>query len=958
MQKPKKTIFPLSVRRLLLLVILLTIPGFFGYAQHKIHLHQLPTEGLSDPGITAIYQDHQGFLWLGTQHGLNRFDGYDYLVFNHSGEDASSLSSNQINTIIEDSQNRLWIGTKYGLNVFDRQTKTFKKYLPATDKPHAIPGKNIKVLFVDHQNNLWIGTNEGLAKFREETDDFLVYKNLPNEPNGLSGNDINTLVEDHLHRLWIGTNYAGISLLNPETGQFRSFMNQNNNPYSLSGNTVISIFEDSYQNIWVGTLQEGLNKYDTKTNQFKRYLSNDSKQSIATNSIYSISEDMDRKLVVGGMQGGMSIYNRQSDTFIRYTTKGHINHRGNTASVLTDYMNEDKQLLIATSNGGVTIYDNFPSQINAYQSIPGSSNSLSINHISSLIEDQGNSLWIGTDGGGLNHLDLQTGEFVHYLKNSQKGALPDNTILDIEPLAEANQYLLLTQLHGLVLFDKNTKTFEALPVMEGFKPETFQRINRLQDGRMLLYGKHHYAIYSPQENKTLIASEPLPYQLTTYIQGPEGQAYFGTDEGLMALRLPDKTNFHSAGKLSPIPSARLPINSLATDPTGKLLIGTNDGQIFHFDQNELRPLTNSMMGQSPITNLLVSKDKLWATNSSGIWVNGYSDMMEAAGDQWKLYNKQDGLAGNVSKAGTLALGLHGNLYLGSIEGLSIFHPDSLLTNPIAPQAIITSIESPSKELNKSWAQTDLNTIQKIQLDPRQASIKFTFASSNFIKSSKNKYKYRLLGKDEEWQVSQQRSASYTNLPPGNYTLQLLASNNDGVWASSPKTISVTVPPLPLIFWYWSLPIALISLSIGYLLWFRYRKSGQTRAMIPEDKVEIAEKKVKTDPFFEEIDRIILDNLENESFDNKALCTAMGMSRAQLYRKFKENSALTLSAHIKKVKLIHASKLLRTTSLSVSEAASQSGFKNISHFSKSFQQEFNMTPSVYATSFRELAYDTL
>ena len=929
------------------------------FAQKSLNLYQLPLKGLSDVEVRSIYQDHDGFLWFGTVNGLNRFDGHNYLQFHYEEDNPGSLSSNQINTIIEDADQNLWIGTKYGLNKFNRNNHTFIRYLPTGEDSSSIPGKNIKVLFVDQEQQLWIGTNAGLSKYLPKENHFVNYFHQENNPNSLGGNSLNQIIQDSKGRLWIGTNYSGVSVFEPKTGQFINYRHETDKPGSLSGNTIISLFEDSYQNIWIGTIRSGLNRFDEDSHTFKRYNQGPHHGSIATNSIYSIMENMDRDLIIGGMQGGMSIYNRTTDTFIRYNTKGKVNLKGNTASVLTDFTTKDKQILIATSNGGVNIYDNYPSNFTSFQHSPGDEKSLSLDHVTAVLQDKKNKVWIGTDGGGINLFDQQKGQFSQFLKSDNAGGLMDNTVLSIATTRQENTLLLSTQFHGLVLFDVEKKSFVPLklssPPSDDFVAHT---IWNTQNGNTWLGAETGLFLLEGGTNNGQIVQIPNIDKPVHCILEIAGTILAGTDGGLYKIK--PTSEFQTVWLPLPKQSKSEAVSQeavLCLSQNGEgILLGTKNQGIWLLEKGHYYRLSGDHPSQSKITNISWTNKEIWFTTDEGLY-RGTLDKRNLEINITGHYTTADGLTGNHFSRGSLKKLQSGHFLIGGIRGLNLFHPDSLQTNPLEPPIVFTDLYIDNKKIPQgtpNLLEKDINEITRIALLEGSNDISLEFSSLNFIKPEKNQYAYKLEGYEKEWIYTSTSKATYADLPPGKYTFKVIGSNNDGVWNQEGKSIDIVVKST---FWKGlSLPLTIagaLLAGLGIAFFARKKKqqispdAGKATSPVDTNLFELPSEENKgSEDFINKARAIVISNLQNEEFDVNMLCRELGTSRSQLYRKFKEQDGHTVSSFIKEIKLSRAEHLLQNSELSITEVGQLSGFKSASHFTKSFQARFGITPSEY------------
>ena len=251
-------------------------------------------QGLSQSVVQVILQDSRGFMWFGTQDGLNRYDGYGFMVYKHDPEDPNSLSNDLVLSACTDREGGLWVGTDGGgLNRIDLETGQVTRYRNDPDDPNSLAADDVPQLYKDQSGALWIGTvGAGLDRYVPETGQFVHYQNDPDDPHSLSGNTVGAIYQDREGVLWVGTTAGGLNRLDPDTGRFASFQNDPGDPASLSGNYVQAIWEDQDGVLWVGTATGGLNSFDRETGQFTHYQSDPrDPTTLSSNFVLAIFED-------------------------------------------------------------------------------------------------------------------------------------------------------------------------------------------------------------------------------------------------------------------------------------------------------------------------------------------------------------------------------------------------------------------------------------------------------------------------------------------------------------------------------------------------------------------------------------------------------------------------------------------------------------------------------------------
>ncbi|MFC2083752.1 two-component regulator propeller domain-containing protein [Bacteroidota bacterium] len=398
------------------------------------------TNSLSDNNIFTIFEDHTGLLWIGTAGGgLDRYDPATdkFKNYKHDGKDPKSLSNNRVYSIQEDNLGFLWIGTMGGgLNKFDRKTSEFNHYINDPNNPRSLSTNRISEIYEDKSGILWVGTDDyriagaGLNKYERTTDDFTRYSHDPNNTNSLSENAVYEIYEDRSGILWIGTGAGGLNQFDPKTGKFKIYTHDPNDPNSLSDNAGYEICEDRSGILWIGTDAGGLNQFDPKTGKFKIYTHNpNNPNSLSSNLITSIYEDNSGILWIGTRKQGINKYDRNKVTFIHYKHDPKIANSLNSNRISGIYEDESGILWIGTWSDGLNEFDRANGTYRYYKKDSNDPNSINHNNISSILEDKTGTLWIGTDGGGLNIFDRTKRTFKHYeLDHDKVNSLSDNNI--------------------------------------------------------------------------------------------------------------------------------------------------------------------------------------------------------------------------------------------------------------------------------------------------------------------------------------------------------------------------------------------------------------------------------------------------------------------------------------------------------------------------------------------------
>lgn len=401
-------------------------------------------EGLSQSAVLAIWQDSQGFMWFGTQDGLNRYDGYTFTVFRYEPENPNSLSHSAVISIFEDSAGMLWLGTwGGGLNRYDPRTGQFTRYRHDPANPTSLSHDLVAAITEDSHGNLWLGTmGGGLNRLNRATGQFEQFRHDAANPASLSSDYVSVIFEDADGMLWVGTGGfnvegAGLNRLDPATGQFTHYQFEPDNPKSLSGNTISAIQQDKTGMLWIGTggfglPGHGLNRFDPHTGAVTRYQHNpDDPASPGSDDVMSVYLDATDTLWVGAWDGGLDQADLTSGTL---QFRHHRHDPLNATSLRSNRVwairaDRSGVLWVGTVTGGLNKFDPQVQRFRQYHNDPDDPHSLGFDVVGPFYEDRRGGFWVGTWGGGLDYFDRATGRFTHYVYDPANPAgLSDSTV--------------------------------------------------------------------------------------------------------------------------------------------------------------------------------------------------------------------------------------------------------------------------------------------------------------------------------------------------------------------------------------------------------------------------------------------------------------------------------------------------------------------------------------------------
>lgn len=766
-------------------------------------------QGLSQSSVKVIFQDRRGFLWFGTEDGLNRYDGYNVKIYKPDPDAIHSLSDRWINSIVEDREGYLWIATRLGLNRYDPRTEEFIRFVHDDANPVSLIDNHINVLHIDKNDNLWIGTTSGLDLFDRANGSFKHYVYSPSQQEGISGKSITALYEDSRGRFWVGTEKGGLNRFDPSNNRFTPYQNMPEDSGTISSNHVTAIVEDRRSVLWVGTA-EGLNKFHPDSGTFERFMHDDKDdQSIASHVIRDLYVDITGNLWIATSKG-LDRLALSGKRFIHYKHGPTFSQSLSEDDVLSIYEDRGGILWVGTWGGGVNKYDRLRDYFAYYRNDPQNTNSLSDNAIISIYSDSDGYAWVGTADEGLNRLTRSTGQVVHYRNDPNRPqTISSDSIYSM--VEDHDRFLWIGTANGLDRFDRNSFSFEH-----------FQRD---PENPASLSANRVYEVYVDSQNnvwvgtvagldlfdrktETFIHFQPKPGNpnslsgsgVNSIYEDSEGNLWVGTWESGLNKFNPQTGEFtryrYDARNKEGISSDV--ILSIYEDSRGRVWIGTGGGGL-----NLYRPETDTFLyylEKDGLPNGVVygiledSQGHLWLSTNFGI------SRFDPETRTFRNFDAGDGLQSNEFNSGAYAKGRSGELYFGGINGLTVFHPSSIDDSPYLPQVTLTSL---TQDDNPIATEFSVETTQDITLTWPQNSFEFEFAALSYNQPDKNRYAYILEGFDTNWHfIGTKRDGRYTNLPGGKYTLLLKASNSDGIWNETPVRINMTViPPFWQTTWF-------------------------------------------------------------------------------------------------------------------------------------------------------------
>ena len=818
------------------------------YAQPpKLKFRHISTEqGLSNSTIETIFQDSQGFMWFGTRDGLNRYDGYQAVVYRYDAKDSTSISDNYIRCLFEDRQHTLWIGTLNGLNSYNPKTGKFTRYTHVATNQGSLSNNKVTGICQDRQGNLWIGTSGGgLNRFQPETNTFIPFRHNSGEAS-ISDDRVNCLFEDETGNLWVGTE-NGLNLFNKGNQTF-SFYQSSLDSGKTKANDIIRVIQQDFQgNLWLGTEDKGILLFDPDSKTFIRYQHNEKEpSSLASNLVRSILIDKKGNCWVGAVNGGLNLFDAYNGSFYNYQNLPEKSSSLSQRTVSALFEDNQGNLWVGTHRGGVNLYTPDKEKFGLYRQEPDA-NSLSYNDVKAFCEDSKGYIWIGTDGGGLNKYDPRANSFQHYNYNPYDSkSIGSNEVLHIMEDKEENIWVS-TWGGGLNLLDKATGKFTRFlwdpsnihSISSNYVQKTFE------DAQGNLWVATYYGGLNIFDRKTRqftrVTSDPghntslSGNNFVSICQDNSGNLWFGTDDGgLNCYNTKVRRFYHYFTNGEKMPDLRV----LFIDSKQRLWVGQAGLYLFDPVKRSFSLYTDKAGLASEFIKGIEEDDggNFWIATSNGL------TQFNPDSRSYKKYNTADGLQGLEFEANAYMKTKSGQILFGGVNGYNAFYPKDIELNSFIPPVYVTDFQIFNKHIvpgeNGSPLKNDISATTELKLSYKQSTFSFGFAALNYTVAENNQYAYRLRGLDKDWiYAGNERKAYYTNLAPATYFFEVKASNNDGIWNEKGRSIKIIITPP---FWdtWWFKTFLVVSIVSGSIIVVSLKKRFDLRRLDEKKREEM------------------------------------------------------------------------------------------------------------------------
>ncbi|MBX7043346.1 MAG: hypothetical protein K1X85_10640 [Ignavibacteria bacterium] len=774
------------------------------YPSDRIRFQNLSIDdGLSQSAVMCILQDSLGFIWLGTQDGLNRYDGRKFVIYKSDNTSDDSISSNLIYSLFEDSEGNVWIGTLSGLCRYDRKLDRFEQFL-SSGRSKEFPVDQIRSIAEGRDGRIYLATyGGGLSVFDVHNRSFKTYGEGSN-PNGLSYAKLNSLLVDSNGRIFVGTWGGGVNIFDPGSERFLRIAFKDTNENSLShkrvnnltedhsGNILIStnggLFilekdraeavqaelpelikeqeaqlisfakEDSHRNLWIGTREKGLWLRRKESGRFVNYAHDEfASESISNNSVTCIFEDMSGLIWVGTYGDGADRFSPETGNILHFFHDPRDHTSISTNKVYCFAEAPDGRIWIGTRGKGVNVLDMSTYEVKQFEHPEFDQRITGLEVILSIETDPEGSVWIGTSGGGLIRYDPFTGEMSHFRQSAtDERGLSNDTVYDI--LSDEYGNLWIGTSGGLNYYDKKRNSFRS------FRSD-------------------------PDDPATLSSD-----RIRDLCFGDDGRLWIATEYGglnSMDTKSMKIRRHYGAGGVN----IDKVVYSLAVTADGCVWAGTTSGIYILNEKKRTCRAINEKDGlpNNLIYSIIPDNDSIWISTNNGI------ARLSMTGEVISTYDKSDGFQGNEFIQHSSLKLRDGRIMYGGLNGINLFDPNGFKKSGFRPKLVFTDFRLFNRSvvpgIKDSPLESSVWSEKEIELTYRDSVITFGFAAMDFRAPGKIQYRYKLEKFDRDWVSSGNAgTATYTNLDHGQYTFRVMCTNCEGEWNEDILSMGISISP--------------------------------------------------------------------------------------------------------------------------------------------------------------------
>lgn len=763
--------------------------------------------GLSNNSVRVVYQDKQGFIWLGTYDGLNRYDGTEFKVFRNKLNDSTSLPHNYIYSIHEDADNNLWIGTGQGVVKYNhtysdfsplygypylakapvkitinatsiksaadgalliasngwgllvkKRKDVFAREVPLLIGNQKLSGYNVRDIAVNG-NKVWLFVaGRGLCVY-DAKQDIVTLVNADVK-------QANCMLLNNAGQLWIGGE-TGLFLYDPAIGKYSKAYTARAG--ELSAQDVITVCFDKQQQLWAGTDGGAISILNTSTGTFSYIGSGPEKDQVSSEAVYSIIRDKENRMWIGTIKGGCNVFDEQKNNFITVASDPHKINTLSSNFIYSFYEDRDGDIFVGTEGGGLSIWHRSQNTFKNYRHQSANTSSISHNIVSSILQDYTGALWMATYGGGINRLNKATGTFERF-----------RCINDVTGEENRNAWLMYE--------DKDKRLWAT----------TF------------INGPLYY--FDRSANKFVVFDQRVN-DLVSILEDSKGRFWGGNTVSFIRIdRKKKEHKFYNLGK---------PVRAVFEDSKQNLWIGLEGGGLILFDAEKgaVKKRYSTADGLCNNAVLNIEEDAngfLWLSTFNGL------SKFDPATSRFKNFYESDGLQSNQFSYNASYKLRSGEMLFGGINGFNLFVPEKMTNRTFTPPLYITNIlinNKPAAETGNYIKETGNSGITELRIPFKEAVLSFEFTALEYTSPEKIAYAYYLDGWDKNWNYAGNiHNINYNNIREGRYTLRIKSTNANGDWNNAETVLTITILPP----WYRSIiAYILYVVLIGTLVYMFY-----------------------------------------------------------------------------------------------------------------------------------------
>ena len=781
------------MKKIILAIIAGIIPLVLPAASTDFWFRHFSVEdGLSSNSVRAIMQDKYGFMWLGTDDGLNRYDGTTIKVYNLNPQ-----GSNDYISSLYDTTDNIWVGTEGGVYIFDYETESFELFKVLTAQGDSIKS-NVNHIAEDRDGNLWFSTvGQGIFKYNISKH-YLEHYEFK-DANGLMA----SVLVDSENQIWAVTNWGSptVSKLNKAENKFEPFpITYEAGQYD--SNSLVML-EDSEHALWLGTWECGLQKIDRYTCKAITYL-HPSEGKGATH-IHSLMEYAPHQLLIGS-DDGLLLFNTLTCEHQLFTEDETNPYSLSNRFVYPIVKDREGGIWVGTYYGGVNYLSPNTGQFECFAH-SRFYNSVNGTVIGRFCEDSSGYIWIASDDGGLSRFAPKDKQFTHYMPDEHRNSLSYHNVHAL--CMDDDDLWIGTYTGGVNVLNTKTGTFRVYTTKGGdlttLDGTSSYAIFRDREKRIWVTSMAGINLYNREEDN-FIRVKDLESLTIDIDQDADGNIWFSTQgKGLFKYNPDKKTWKNYVYSNTPGALVNDQVNCVLIDGNGNMWVGTMNG-LCKYDAGEDRfeaiPLD---IPSRNICGIVEDQHVLWLTTTKGL-------VRYAPGESCQVFTRSDGLQSEQFLPNAALKASDGKIYVGSVNGFNAFYPYQIKMNKVLPPVVITGLEIFNKEIrigDKKLPKA-LNWMAELDLSYKDHVFSLLYASLSYCTPEKNQYAYKLEGFDKDWNyVGSQNKATYTNLPAGTYVFKVKATNNDGIWSNQEASLKITIHPP----FYWS-----TASKILYFIW--------------------------------------------------------------------------------------------------------------------------------------------